>query len=903
MRGVSPVISTALLLLLAVGSIGALTVYLFRIQTKSQTAGETAIIYPKTPPMLGEIFCYPGYGYVVLVDTTGKGVNGTINYFVEVKDSVTNARRVAKGNNTLNISKMGSFYFGIPGDVGDVVSLRLYTPYWETTASCIVKRDENLVLWLKFDEGSGTSVGDSSKHGNDGTLHTYSGNILSGWGYRRGIIIDNTKNSNTLTDYQILVTLDTATLISAGKMRSDCGDIRFTDEDGTTLLSYWVEEGCNTANTKIWVKVPSIPASSTKTIYLYYGNPSATSQSNGDAVFEFFDDFEGSSLNTSKWDPYTAPSTYAVENGYLKMWSEWGGCCGGSCVYNHFNTLNTFVPPFAVESKFMVSGSMSLTACCNICYHTIFGNRDVIGVSSSSCGAVFRINTTYISNSYNFPDKDNWHRITKIFTPNYLRLITDYGIDLNYSGDVISSGAIGLAGDTDLSDGYDIVDWIFVRKYTDPEPKVTVGKEDAIQPQWVSGLSGYALQFDGVDDYVEVSHSESLNFRNQVTIAAWIKKEKRKIALYDGAGEGFSTNWGKFSSDTIYSWLSDEYNVSLLTSDDIAEGQLTADKYDLFIFSHGGENYPAAGKSYGYNTSQDNFAQIRRYLEGGGRLLVIGAYPFFYPRFWNSSRGAWEGPVCCDFANQPAYCDQGGGPWRCGGEAMGDLELTCKDPSGDDQVVLNTTDPYSVYFVESNESSPTATYWDRRAIYKSGSWNSQNEYHVIYKAYNSTEGADKGPQVVLVIYKEPRYNGARLIKTIGQNPDLVTTLGGEKFVKEMVETLLGGEIVDKNRNYGLLVGENTVYGVINNMGVKGSIPSGGGWVFVTMVYNGSVMKLYVDGELKGKRGLGAGTSILESSENLRIGYLFDNSIDDMKIYNRALSEAEIRAIYQAYAGG
>jgi hypothetical protein len=60
-------------------------------------------------------------------------------------------------------------------------------------------------------------------------------------------------------------------------MRSDCGDIRFTDSDGQTQLNYWIESGCNTSSTKIWVKVPSIPANSTKTIYVYYGNSSATS--------------------------------------------------------------------------------------------------------------------------------------------------------------------------------------------------------------------------------------------------------------------------------------------------------------------------------------------------------------------------------------------------------------------------------------------------------------------------------------------------------------------------------------------------------------------------------------------------------------------------------------------------
>jgi hypothetical protein len=102
---------------------------------------------------------------------------------------------------------------------------------------------------------------------------------LTGWSYRRPVTIDNTNNSNTLTDYQVLVVVDTASLIQQGKMQVDCDDIRFTDSDGTTLLPYWIEGPINASNTKIWVKVPSIPASGTKTIYLYYGQPNAQSES------------------------------------------------------------------------------------------------------------------------------------------------------------------------------------------------------------------------------------------------------------------------------------------------------------------------------------------------------------------------------------------------------------------------------------------------------------------------------------------------------------------------------------------------------------------------------------------------------------------------------------------------
>ncbi|MGC9014551.1 MAG: DUF2341 domain-containing protein, partial [Thermoproteota archaeon] len=125
--------------------------------------------------------------------------------------------------------------------------------------------------------------------------------------YYREVTITNS-GSSALSNYVVKIVLDTATLISQGKMRSDAGDIRVFDSDQSTLLNYWINpDTINTANTVIWVKIPSIPASSSKKIYISYGKPDLTSASNGYNVFLFFEDWssyaEGTSVSAGKTNP------------------------------------------------------------------------------------------------------------------------------------------------------------------------------------------------------------------------------------------------------------------------------------------------------------------------------------------------------------------------------------------------------------------------------------------------------------------------------------------------------------------------------------------------------------------------------------------------------------------------
>lgn len=136
------------------------------------------------------------------------------------------------------------------------------------------------------------------------------------WTRRMVITINNTLNTNNLIDYQVCINVN-----YSSSMKSDFSDLRFTDSDGLTLIPYWMESYVPQVSAVVWVKVSSIPASGTTTIYMYYGNPDASSASNGTATFEFFDDFETpSTLGWTNAQPIPAnkaDATAAVYNNEL----------------------------------------------------------------------------------------------------------------------------------------------------------------------------------------------------------------------------------------------------------------------------------------------------------------------------------------------------------------------------------------------------------------------------------------------------------------------------------------------------------------------------------------------------------------------------------------------------------
>ncbi len=100
------------------------------------------------------------------------------------------------------------------------------------------------------------------------------------WQYRKQLTIDADLIDANLTDFSLLVHIPVDAEIAAAA-RADGFDLLFTNDDGTTKLAHDIETFVSaTGELVAWVRIPSLPATFHKHLYLYYGNPHASDQRN-----------------------------------------------------------------------------------------------------------------------------------------------------------------------------------------------------------------------------------------------------------------------------------------------------------------------------------------------------------------------------------------------------------------------------------------------------------------------------------------------------------------------------------------------------------------------------------------------------------------------------------------------
>ena len=105
------------------------------------------------------------------------------------------------------------------------------------------------------------------------------------WTRRQQLTLDNLAQTETLTDFPVLVILNSSN-IDYAQTKDDGSDLRFFAADGTPL-AYEIEQWNEGGDSSVWVRVPQITSSSNSdSIWMYYGNSGAESAEDTAGVWD-----------------------------------------------------------------------------------------------------------------------------------------------------------------------------------------------------------------------------------------------------------------------------------------------------------------------------------------------------------------------------------------------------------------------------------------------------------------------------------------------------------------------------------------------------------------------------------------------------------------------------------------
>lgn len=141
------------------------------------------------------------------------------------------------------------------------------------------------------------------------------------YSHRHKLLIDNPNTESLPSGYSLKLVLNSAALVSVNKLQQDGDDLRIVWLGGGTpfALDRVADTAFNISATELWFKSQAaIPAASVDgNYYIYYGNSSAVAgPSNPANVFDLYDGFDDSEIDTTKW---TVGGSVATSSGWAQL--------------------------------------------------------------------------------------------------------------------------------------------------------------------------------------------------------------------------------------------------------------------------------------------------------------------------------------------------------------------------------------------------------------------------------------------------------------------------------------------------------------------------------------------------------------------------------------------------------
>ena len=249
-------------------------------------------------------------------------------------------------------------------------------------------------------------------------------------------------------------------------------------------LPYWI----NSANNKYYLHFKINQPAGTAVSYTILKQDGLSPELPTD-FWQFFEDFNGDSLDSSVWDTSSANGSYSVSDSAVNMWNDWGGCCNASCYYSLIKSTATYNLPLRV----LLVGNQDpyqSTSGCGRTGPTFHYGEDSVEIitttdSKNKQGINVRIgDTKFQSSDINaIPDiaPNNFQFMANIGTSK--TIVDNYWeegriLEFNAAPPYTSGQPIGFSGDTDSSSVVDHIACLAVHPSLDTLPEVTIISQD-----------------------------------------------------------------------------------------------------------------------------------------------------------------------------------------------------------------------------------------------------------------------------------------------------------------------------------------------------------------------------------------------------------------------------------------
>jgi PKD repeat protein len=279
--------------------------------------------------------------------------------------------------------------------------------------------------------------------------------------------------------------------------REDYGDVRFTDSTGAEL-AYYLWPGFDAASARVCVRLEGADAAGAVTVH--YGNPSATTTSDGSAAYLLFDHFDGTTLNTTIWQNNgrtTGTGTFSVTVANSAMRVAASSSTGGTV-----ESKKEFSLPIMIESRWRVVSQEA--------QHTIFDvatlNYARVVYTENKLLYQTKIGgTSYIKQEIARTPSSSYFHSQIVVTPTAFKY-SENGVQLNsYTAQDVLTADQTLRYRTGGYSGTNVYfDWILVRAYSAAPPAAITfsGEQETAAPPVtaftatpLAGLTPLTVQF------------------------------------------------------------------------------------------------------------------------------------------------------------------------------------------------------------------------------------------------------------------------------------------------------------------------------------------------------------------------------------------------------------------------